>query len=221
MQNSVVIKGSKSGMTVILHPAPPFEELYEAVAAKFRDSARFWGSVQMTLSIEGRKLSPAEELRIVDAITENSQIQILCLIDTDGERIARNEKALTERLMELTGRTGQFFRGDLTCGDVLESEASIVVIGNVEQGARVIARGNVIILGALHGSVHAGAGGNDEAVIAALEMAPSLLRIGNFQTTSKEKGKRLGRGPMVASVSGENILVSSVKKSFLSYFNFI
>lgn len=221
MQNSVVIKGSKSGMTVILHPDPPFEELYEAVAAKFRDSARFWGSVQMTLSIEGRKLSPAEELRIVDAITENSQIQILCLIDTDGERIARSEKALTERLMELTGRTGQFFRGDLTRGDVLESEASIVVIGNVEQGARVIARGNVIILGALHGSVHAGAGGNDEAVIAALEMAPSLLRIGNFQTTSKEKGKRLGRGPMVASVSGESILVSSVKKSFLNYFNFI
>lgn len=221
MQNSVVIKGSKSGMTVILHPDPPFEELYEAVAAKFRDSARFWGSVQMTLSIEGRKLSPAEELRIVDAITENSQIQILCLIDTDGERIARSEKALTERLMELTGRTGQFFRGDLTRGNVLESEASIVVIGNVEQGARVIARGNVIILGALHGSVHAGAGGNDEAVIAALEMAPSLLRIGNFQTTSKEKGKRLGRGPMVASVSGESILVSSVKKSFLNYFNFI
>ena len=221
MQNSVVIKGSKSGMTVILHPDPPFEELYEAVAAKFRDSARFWGSVQMTLSIEGRKLSPAEELRIVDAITENSQIQILCLIDTDGERIARSEKALTERLMELTGRTGQFFRGDLTRGDVLESEASIVVIGNVEQGARVIARGNVIILGALHGSVHAGAGGNDEAVIAALEMAPSLLRIGNFQTTSKEKGKRLGRGPMVASGSGESILVSSVKKSFLYYFNFI
>ena len=221
MQNSVVIKGSKSGMTVILHPDPPFEELYEAVAAKFRDSAKFWGSVQMTLSIEGRKLSPAEELRIVDAITENSQIQILCLIDIDGERIARSEKALTERLMELTGRTGQFFRGDLTRGDVLESEASIVVIGNVEQGARVIARGNVIILGALHGSVHAGAGGNDEAVIAALEMAPSLLRIGNFQTTSKEKGKRLGRGPMVASVSGESILVSSVKKSFLNYFNFI
>lgn len=221
MQNSVVIKGSKSGMTVILHPDPSFEELYEAVAVKFRESARFWGSVQMTLSIEGRTLSPVEELRIVDAITENSQIQILCLIDTDGERIARSEKALTERLMELSGRTGQFFRGDLARGDVLESEASIVVIGDVAQGARVIARGNVVILGTLNGSVHAGAGGNESAVITALEMAPTLLRIGNFQTTSKDKGKRLGRGPMVASVSGESILVSSVKKSFLNYFNFI
>ncbi|MCI7262989.1 MAG: septum site-determining protein MinC [Otoolea sp.] len=221
MQNSVVIKGSKAGLTVILHPDLPFEQLCEAVAAKFRESARFWGSVQMTLTLEGRTLSPAEELRIVDAITENSQIEILCLLETDGSRIARCEKALTERLMEISSRTGQFFRGDLVRGDVLESEASIVVIGNVAAGARITARGNVVILGSLSGSVHAGAGGNTDAVIAALEMAPVLLRIGNYQTTSREKGKRLGRGPMVASVSGESILVSSVKKSFINYFNFI
>lgn len=175
----------------------------------------------MTLTLEGRTLLPEEELRIVDAITANSQIQILCLLDTDGERIGRCEKALTERLMELSGRTGQFFRGNLERGDVLESEASIVVIGDVDQGARVIARGNVVILGQLHGTVYAGAGGNEEAVIAALEMAPMQLRIGNFQTGSKEKGKRLGRGPMVASVSGESIVLNSVKKSFISYFNFI
>ena len=221
MQNSVVIKGSKAGLTVNLHPDLPFEQLCEAVADKFRESARFWGSVQMTLTLEGRKLSPKEELQIVDAITENSQIQILCLLETDGDRIARCEKALTERLMELNSQTGQFFRGDLERGDVLESEASIVVIGNVATGARVAARGNVIILGTLSGSVHAGAGGNQNAVIAALEMAPLQLRIGNLQTTARDKGKRLGRGPMVASVSGDRIMVSSVKKSFLNYFNFI
>lgn len=221
MQNSVVIKGSKTGMTVLLHPELPFEELYEAVASKFRESARFWGSAQMTLSFEGRVLSPEEELRLLDAITENSQIQILCLLDTDGERIARSEKALTERLMEMTGRTGQFFRGNLERGDVLESEASIIVIGDVEAGARVLARGNVVILGALRGSVHAGVGGNPQMVITALEMAPLQLRIGNFQTTPRDRGKRFGRGPVIASVVNEKILLSSVKKSFLNYFNFI
>lgn len=221
MRNSVVIKGSKSGLTVILHPDLPFEELYQAVAFKFRESARFWGAAQMTLSFEGRHLSPEEELRMVDAITENSEIQILCLLDTDGERIARSEKALTERLMELNGRTGQFFRGSLSAGDVLESEASIVVIGDAGAGSKVIAKGNIIILGELNGAVHAGAGGNDQAVAAALTMAPSQLRIGNYQIIPKEKGKRLGRGPMVASVKEEHILVTSVKKSFLNYFNFI
>lgn len=71
----------------------------------------------MTLTLEGRELTPIEELQVTDAITANSQIEILCLLDTDANRIARCEKALTERLMELTARTGQFYKGNLSRGD--------------------------------------------------------------------------------------------------------
>ena len=129
MQNPVVIKGNKAGMTVYLDPALPFTELLEAVKKKFRETARFWGSAQMTLTLEGRRLSPEEEFSVVNAITENSGIEILCLIDADAERIRRCEKALNEKLMELSASTGQFYKGNLRNGDVLESEASIVVIG--------------------------------------------------------------------------------------------
>ena len=79
MRSAVVIKSSRAGMTVILDPQIPFEELLTAVGKKFRESARFWGSAQMTLTLEGRELTPAEELAIVDAITRNSQIEVLCL----------------------------------------------------------------------------------------------------------------------------------------------
>ena len=149
MQNPVVIKGNKAGMTVYLDPALPFTELLEAVKKKFRETARFWGSAQMTLTLEGRRLSPEEEFSVVNAITENSGIEILCLIDADAERIRRCEKALNEKLMELSASTGQFYKGNLRNGDVLESEASIVVIGDVDCGARVSAKGNIIILGSL------------------------------------------------------------------------
>ncbi len=50
MRETVVIKGNKSGMTVILDDQVPFDELLLHVAKKFRESARFWGSVQMTLT---------------------------------------------------------------------------------------------------------------------------------------------------------------------------
>lgn len=73
MQNPVVIKGNKAGMTVYLDPALPFTELLEAVKKKFRETARFWGSAQMTLTLEGRRLSPEEEFSVVNAITENSR----------------------------------------------------------------------------------------------------------------------------------------------------
>ncbi len=221
MQSSVVIKGSKAGMTVILNPEPSFEKLVEDVGKKFRESAKFWGAVQMTLTLEGRRLLPEEELRIVDAITENSQIEILCLLDTNANRIARCEKALTERLMELTSRTGQFYRGNLERGSILESEASIVVIGDVERGARVTAKGNVVILGELSGSVHAGAAGNYDAVISALVMSPTSLRIANIPCETKDRGRRLGRGPMIASAQDGTVAVRPIKKSFLNYFNFI
>ena len=65
MQDGIVIKSSKAGMTVILNPDMPFAELLASVAKKFGDSARFWGSAQMTLTLEGRSLTPEEEFQIV------------------------------------------------------------------------------------------------------------------------------------------------------------
>lgn len=216
MHNAVVIKSSKAGMTVILDPDMPFDELLKAIGTKFKDSARFWGAVQMTLTLEGRSLSPQEEFQIVETITANSQIEILCLLDTDGERIERCEKALNEKLMELSAQTGQFYRGTLHRGDTLESEASIIIIGNVEHGARVTAKGNVIILGELKGAVTAGLSDNREAVIMAFEMAPLQLRIGGCTTRFNERGRRLGRGPMIARVEDNEIQIFPIKKSFLN-----
>ena len=204
MHNAVVIKSSKAGMTVILDPDLPFGELLEAIGKKFRESARFWGSVQMTLTLEGRELTAAQEFAIVDTITKNSQIEVLCLLDTDAERIERCEKALNDKLMELNSQTGQFYRGTLKRGDCLESEASIVIIGNVDHGARVTAKGNVIVLGEL------------KAVVLALDMAPLQIRIGDLSSRFNERNKRLGRGPMIALVEDGAIVMRSLKKSFLN-----
>ena len=216
MRNAVVIKSSKAGMTVILDDSLPFDELLAAIGTKFRESARFWGSVQMTLTLEGRALTPEEEFLIVDTITRNSQVEILCLLDTDAERIERCEKALNDKLMELNSQTGQFYRGSLKKGDSRESEASIVVIGDVDHGARIIAKGNIIVLGELKGTAAAGMAGNRDAVVVALEMAPTQIRISGATSRFNEKNKRLGRGPMIASVEMDEVLIRPIKKTFLN-----
>lgn len=221
MHSTVVIKGNKSGLTVILDPAPPFEQLLSDVAAKFRESARFWGSVQMALTLEGREMTPEEEFAVVNTITENSQIEILCLLDHDLSRIERCEKALNEKLMELNSRTGNFYKGSLGAGENLETEASVVIIGDVEQGARVTAKGNIIVLGECRGALHAGASGNLDAVAVALEMAPVQLKVASIQQKFGDRPRRLGRGPMIAGVEDGRIAVKPLKKSFLSRINFI
>ncbi len=216
MSSTVVIKSNKSGMSVFLEPNIPFEQLLEDVARKFRESAKFWGSVQMTLTLEGRNLTPEEEFQIVNVITEHSQIEILCLLDRDANRIKECEKALNEKLMELSSTTGQFFRGNLREGESVESESSIVIIGDVGRGAKVTAKGNVIVLGNLMGSVTAGVAGNKDAVIVAFEMAPTQLRIADYSGKSQEKSKKLGRGPMMACVENSSICIKNIKKSFFS-----
>ena len=221
MRNAVVIKGNKSGMTVYLDPALSFEELLAAVETKFRETARFWGAVQMTLTFEGRSLTADEEFQLVNTITEHSEIEIMCLIDSDANRIQRCEKALNEKLMELSGNTGQFFKGTLRAGDVLESEASIVIIGDVEKGAKVAAKGNIIVLGSLKGTAFAGIAGNTNAVIVAIEMAPHQVKISDLCLQKATKGKLLGRGPMMIHVEQGQICSEMIKKNFFSSLNFI
>ena len=221
MKNTVVIKGNKSGMTVILDPEAAYETLLLDIAAKFEESARFWGSVQMTLTLAGRPLTPEQEFEIVNVITEHSQIEILCLVDQDINRIRRCERALKNRLMELSSNTGQFFRGNLKAGELLETETSLVVIGDVEKGAKVSAKGNIIILGALRGAAHAGICGNEDAVIVAFEMAPISVRIAGLSLKKAEKGRHLGRGPMMILSENGKVVEEPIKKSFLSALNFI
>lgn len=216
MRNTVVIKGNKAGMSVFLDSDVTFEELLADIATKFQESTKFWGSVQMTLTLEGRKLTPAEEFQVVNVITEHSQIEILCLIDRDANRMKQCEKALNEKLMELSSTTGQFFRGNLQEGESVESESSIVIIGDVGRGAKVTAKGNVIVLGELNGSVIAGVAGNQDAVIVAIEMAPTQLRIAEFTGRIQEKGKKLGRGPMMVCIENNEICLKKIKKNFFN-----
>ncbi len=90
-------------------------------------------------------------------------------------------------------------RRTLRSGMSLRHPGSIVVIGDVHSGAEVIAGGDVIVWGKLHGMVHAGAFGDDEAVVCALDLSPIQLRIGRYITRSPE-GHRKKVQPEMARV---------------------
>ena len=73
-----------------------------------------------------------------------------------------------------------FHRGSLRSGQRMEVEGSIVVIGDVNAGAEVIAADNIAVIGNLRGLAHAGAKGNKDAVIAAGSLDVVQLRISNI-----------------------------------------
>ena len=127
-----------------LDPALPFEELKEAVAEKFRESADFFKDAKVALAFDGRELTEEQEMELLQVIDENTRLKVYCIVDREHLEKRKEDRQDEEELKNI----GQFFRGTLRFGQVLESETGIVIIGDVEPGAQVIARGG----GSLHGT---------------------------------------------------------------------
>ena len=73
----------------------------------------------------------------------------------------------------------KYHRGSLRSGQKIEFEGSLVILGDVNDGAEVIAGENIVVLGALRGLAHAGAKGNKDAIIASSSIEAMQLRIAN------------------------------------------
>ena len=101
-------------------------------------------------------------------------------------------QTLEKKLINQDYNTGQFFKGNLRSGQVLDVETSIIIIGDVKPGAKVISKGNVIILGSLKGNVYAGSSGNQNAFVVALDMDPMQIRIADTIARSPDKPKKKG-----------------------------
>jgi len=65
-------------------------------------------------------------------------------------------------------------------------EGSLVIIGDVNAGAEIIAGGNIVVVGDLRGVAHAGATGNKKAIIAAENIESPQLRIANLLWENEE-----------------------------------
>lgn len=205
MRDPVLLKSNRYGMTLRFDPELPFDLLRERVHEKLHAFAHFFNHACMAVTFEGRIFTKEEEQAMAETIEESAGIQILCLIDTeDNTQKTHNitdtpvscshlchkagENTSDDAVSETyeTGETihaedGLFYRGNLKGRSVLEADKSIVIIGNIEAGASVICKGSVTVTGTIYGTVIAGAGGDYNVMIAAIDMKPELLRISEIE----------------------------------------
>lgn len=224
MSNAVVIKGTTYGFSVYIDEEATFSVICEELAEKFKESAKFFGAAKMAISFSGRQLTEEEERRLLDIIAESSEVHIVCVIEHNTETEELHRRSLEDKLQALDETTGQFYKGNLRSGQVLETETSIIIIGDVNQGATVTSKGNIIVLGSLLGNVYAGAGGNQDAFVLALELDPVQIRIADTIARAPDKvGKALWKRekektkePKIAFRSGENIFIEPVSRTVLN-----
>ncbi|MCD7825770.1 MAG: septum site-determining protein MinC [Clostridiaceae bacterium] len=190
MKEKVVIKGTKSGIILVLSPEESFETLKMAVAEKFEKSADFLGEAQKAIQFQGKQLTDEQKMELVTVIQSHCRLSIVCIMENDDKLEKSFQETIAKQQSMANQNSGQFFKGNLRSGQVLDVETSIIIIGDVKAGAKVISRGNVIILGSLKGNVYAGADGNYNAFVVALDMDPMQIRIADTIARSPDKPKR-------------------------------
>ncbi|MBO5209276.1 MAG: septum site-determining protein MinC [Lachnospiraceae bacterium] len=222
MKNPVIIKSFPNGLSLFLDEEIAFDKLLEEVAVKFKESAHFFKDAKMGLSFEGRKLTEEEERKIIDTITANSSLNIVCVIGKDDEtnqNYVRALKQLAFHQQEMEN-AGQFYKGVLKDGQILETENSIIVLGDVYPGACIISNKDIVILGGLYGQAYAGGNGMEGHFVVALEMSPEKLKIGEFKYKTSEKQSKWSIKPKVqpkiAYVKDGRVMMETITKELLN-----
>lgn len=221
MDNSVVIKANNSGIIVILDDKLPFEKLKERIAKKFKDSSDFLGNAQIVMALRGRKLSDEEQRQVLDTIAENCKLQVMCLMEEDKDVEEEFDRKLKSCLEEMESKTGMFYKGNIRSGQELEFDESVVIMGDVNNGATIISRGNIVIIGSLKGSAYAGVSENTNAFVVALSMEPVQIRIGNLiarspDKTDKKKNKKEKDEPKIAFAENGTIYIENVTRNIMN-----
>ena len=189
MSNQVIIKGKNDRLVIALNPKSDFLELCDILKTKILEAKNFIGNSRMAIEFSGRKLTSEQEDILIGILTENSNIVISYIFTEKNEEDKKAEEIIDLSQLDSLIEEGKthFYRGTLRSGAKIESDGSVVVIGDVNPSSIIRARGNVIVLGRLNGTVYAGLNGDEQAFVTAIYFNPIQLTIGMKTKTDMQK----------------------------------
>jgi septum site-determining protein MinC len=185
----IQIKGLRDGLLVSLDDAP-WEQQRRDLLTQVDAQPAFFQGARLALDVASQVLHVNELVELRDQLSERGiflwavisesptteqTAQLLGLATRISKpRPEENRKFAVDDLGE---ETALFLHRTLRSGTRIEFAGHVVILGDVNPGAEIVAEGNVLVWGRLRGMVHAGAKGNRNAVICALDLSPTQLRI--------------------------------------------
>ena len=152
------------------------KDIVDSLRKKLPELKKFYKEEKNPIKVTGKVLKNKEIYEIQNLIKEAVDVEID--FDMPKSLGLSSIKKTFER--EIATSETKFHKGSLRSGQKIETEGSLVVLGDVNSGAEVIASDNIVVLGALRGLAHAGAKGNKQAIIAAGLFDSVQIRIANI-----------------------------------------
>ena len=174
--NSVSINLRTDEVIVKITEDATQEKKIQDLNKKLKDLKKMYKDETTPIRVVGKILSNKEMEEIRDVITNEINVEV-----TFDSPTTLGLHSITRSYKKDVGTSETtFHKGSLRSGQKLEVEGSVVIIGDVNSGAEVIAADNIAVIGTLRGLAHAGAKGNKEAIITASTLDAVQLRISNI-----------------------------------------
>ena len=211
MSNLIAIKGSKDGLRIALDEHAAWTELLEALRDQLGQAANFFNGAQAMVDTGERVLAEEQLAALLELMRQHGLRPESLASTARATRTAARAAGIAARPLSRDAAASEE-RGEaavlqrtIRSGQVVRHYGHITVLGDLNAGGEIIAGGNVVVWGRLRGTVHAGALGDRCAVICALDLAPTQLRIADL--IAVPPGGRAEKLPEVARVVDEQISV--------------
>ncbi len=221
MEGQIRLKGDRQGLRLFLPDQIAFDELMTALQAQLERGEGFFRGADLMVDLGNRDIS-AEEVAQLAAKLQDWGV-VLRAIGTDnrasrgairdaGLRSVPSTTAQAPAPAEAHARGGGavapdalFVARTVRSGQSIRHHSHVTILGDLNPGAEVVAAGDVLVWGRLRGVVHAGAMGEEKAIVCALDLSPTQLRIAGLAARSPEGGS--SAGPEVAHIDQGRIIV--------------
>ncbi len=217
----VQIKGLRDGLLVSLTDAP-WEEQRAALLEQIDGQQAFFQGARLALDVGAQILKVNEMVELRDRLSERS-VALWAVVSESptteqtaqllglATRISkpRPEEERRFEVQDLGEGTALFVNKTLRSGARVEFAGHVVVLGDVNPGAEIIAEGNVVIWGRLRGAVHAGSKGDKSAVVCALDLLPIRLQVAEEAVNLSDR-KESGQ-PEMAFIQNERVIIEAWK----------
>lgn len=211
----VILKGNREGIVVHLDCSLDFQVLAEKIIEKFTAADAFLGSERKVIINSGDVVldeGQAQYLKEVFSSLDVEVKKIFSEIDKQENVISTTQE--TAEMMDiinndkfLAAGPTLIIRKNLRSGQSIFHEGSIVILGDVNPGAEVIATGHILVIGSLRGIAHAGAKGDLGAIVFATRLQPTQLRIGSFISRAPDNEDLVPVEPEIAHIKNDMVII--------------
>jgi len=178
-----------------------FGSIKKSVSLHAAEASDFFTGVNLYLNLSGLELAYEQMEELMEIVKNYNQVNKIYFTARKIKNEEKNEESYSDAV--IINRT-------LRSGQRVKHQANIVIVGDVNPGAEVIAGGDIIVFGRLRGVVHAGAGGSKESQVAALKLNPTQLRIASLIARSPDDSDSSKLQAERAYIEDDQIMVAKI-----------